>query len=99
MRHSCLLVILLLSASSIAQKRQPNAPSEPALAQTPASEAAEEKFPPEAGVVPPSKPPAPKSPFEGMKYRLVGPYRGGRVLAVGGGPGQPDTYYFGRLAA
>ena len=82
MRHTCLLVILLLlSASSIAQKRQPNTPSEPGLAQTPASEAAEEKFPPEAGVVPPSKPPAPKSPFEGMKYRLVGPYRGGRVLA------------------
>lgn len=33
-----------------------------------------------------------------MKYRLVGPFRGGRVLAVAGVPGQPDVYYFGAVA-
>jgi hypothetical protein len=33
--------------------------------------------------------------FKGMKYRLVGPFRGGRVLAVTGVPGDPLTYYFG----
>lgn len=33
-----------------------------------------------------------------MKYRLVGPFRGGRVLAVAGVPGQSDTYYFGAVA-
>ncbi len=33
-----------------------------------------------------------------MKYRLVGPFRGGRVLAVAGVPGQDDTYYFGAVA-
>ena len=30
-----------------------------------------------------------------MSWRLVGPFRGGRVLAVAGVPGQPHTYYFG----
>ena len=30
-----------------------------------------------------------------MRWRLVGPFRGGRVLAVAGVPGEPHTYYFG----
>lgn len=93
-----LVVLLLLTVSATAQKRQPNKPSEPSTPPTPTGEPAEEKFPPEAGVVPPPKPEAPKSPFEGMKYRLVGPFRGGRVLAVAGVPGQDDTYYFGAVA-
>ena len=36
--------------------------------------------------------------FKGMKWRLVGPFRGGRVLAVEGVPGDPNTYYFGGVA-
>jgi photosystem II stability/assembly factor-like uncharacterized protein len=36
--------------------------------------------------------------FKGMKWRLVGPYRGGRVIAVAGVPGQPNIYYFGGVA-
>ena len=36
--------------------------------------------------------------FKGMKWRLVGPFRGGRVLAVAGVPGDPLTYYFGAAA-
>ena len=36
--------------------------------------------------------------FKGMKWRLVGPFRGGRVLAVTGVPGQPNVYYFGAVA-
>ncbi|MGD0694191.1 MAG: glycosyl hydrolase [Terriglobia bacterium] len=36
--------------------------------------------------------------FKGMKWRLVGPFRGGRVLAVAGVPGDPMTYYFGAAA-
>ncbi|MBA3913257.1 MAG: hypothetical protein H0X25_05260, partial [Acidobacteriales bacterium] len=36
--------------------------------------------------------------FAGMKYRLVGPFRGGRVLAVSGIPGNPYTFYFGGVA-
>ena len=34
----------------------------------------------------------------GMKWRQVGPFRGGRVLAVTGVPGDPNTYYFGAVA-
>jgi photosystem II stability/assembly factor-like uncharacterized protein len=33
-----------------------------------------------------------------LKWRLVGPFRGGRVLAVTGVPGQPLLYYFGAAA-
>jgi len=33
--------------------------------------------------------------FKGMKYRLLGPFRGGRSLTAAGIPGDPTTYYFG----
>src|ERR1044071_4023312 len=33
--------------------------------------------------------------FKGMKYRLVGRFRGGRSLTAAGIPGDPTTYYFG----
>ena len=36
--------------------------------------------------------------LRGMKWRLVGPFRGGRVLAVGGITGESNTYYFGAVA-
>ena len=35
--------------------------------------------------------------FSGMKWRLIGPHRGGRVLAVAGVRGQPNTFYFGAV--
>jgi len=35
--------------------------------------------------------------FKGMKWRSIGPYRGGRVLAVTGIPGDPYTFYFGSV--
>ena len=34
----------------------------------------------------------------GMKWRQIGPFRGGRVLAVAGVPGDPNTYYFGAVS-
>ena len=34
----------------------------------------------------------------GMKWRQIGPFRGGRVLAVAGVPGDPNIYYFGAVA-
>jgi photosystem II stability/assembly factor-like uncharacterized protein len=43
-------------------------------------------------------PKAEASPFEGLKWRLVGPFRGGRVLAVTGVRSQPDVFYFGGVA-
>jgi len=36
--------------------------------------------------------------YGGMKWRLIGPFRGGRALAVTGVPSQPNTYYFGAAA-
>src|SRR5512132_3852519 len=33
--------------------------------------------------------------FTGLKYRLVGPSRGGRVTTVTGVPSQPKTFYMG----
>jgi photosystem II stability/assembly factor-like uncharacterized protein len=33
--------------------------------------------------------------LKGLQYRQVGPFRGGRVLAVAGVPSEPNTYYFG----
>ncbi len=36
--------------------------------------------------------------FGGMKWRQVGPFRGGRAIAIEGVPGEPDTWYFGAVA-
>jgi photosystem II stability/assembly factor-like uncharacterized protein len=36
--------------------------------------------------------------YGGMKWRLIGPFRGGRVIAVTGVPSQPNTFYFGAVA-
>ncbi|HUJ41653.1 MAG TPA: hypothetical protein VLW54_14020 [Candidatus Acidoferrales bacterium] len=35
--------------------------------------------------------------FAGMHWRSIGPFRSGRVLAVTGVRGEPDTYYFGSV--
>jgi photosystem II stability/assembly factor-like uncharacterized protein len=34
-------------------------------------------------------------PFGDLHWRLIGPFRGGRVLAVTGVPGEPQHFYFG----
>jgi photosystem II stability/assembly factor-like uncharacterized protein len=39
--------------------------------------------------------PVPDRLFEPLRWRLVGPFRGGRVTAVAGVPGQPLVYYMG----
>ncbi|HTT32403.1 MAG TPA: glycosyl hydrolase [Methylomirabilota bacterium] len=36
--------------------------------------------------------------LKGMKWRQIGPFRGGRALAVAGVAGDPETYYFGAVA-
>ena len=36
--------------------------------------------------------------LQGMKYRLIGPFRGGRAIAVSGVPNDINTYYFGSVA-
>ena len=42
--------------------------------------------------------PVPQSTYDGMRWRLVGPFRGGRAEAATGIPGDPLTYYFGAVA-
>ena len=36
--------------------------------------------------------------FGGLRWRMVGPFRGGRAEAAAGIPGDPNTYYFGSAA-
>ena len=45
----------------------------------------------------PATDPRPYSPalFKALHWRSIGPYRGGRVTAVAGVPGQPHVYYMG----
>ncbi len=39
-----------------------------------------------------------KSLFGALRWRSIGPYRGGRALAVAGIPGNASTFYFGAVA-
>lgn len=57
---------------------------------------------PVAGAASAGAPQAPASPvdlalFHGLHWRLIGPFRGGRVLAVSGVPGEPNHFYFGAV--
>ena len=36
--------------------------------------------------------------FQALQWRGIGPYRGGRALAVAGIPGESSTFYFGAVA-
>ena len=42
-------------------------------------------------------PPIDPSLYSALKWRMVGPFRAGRVNAVTGVAGQPETYYFGSV--
>jgi len=42
--------------------------------------------------------PVNESLFKALQWRGIGPYRGGRALAVAGIPGDPTTFYFGAVA-
>src|SRR6476659_2598609 len=35
--------------------------------------------------------------YSGLRWRMLGPFRGGRVNGVTGVPGQPNTFYFGSV--
>ncbi|HXB68441.1 MAG TPA: hypothetical protein VNY05_09365 [Candidatus Acidoferrales bacterium] len=41
--------------------------------------------------------PVPANLFNQLQWRLIGPFRGGRVAAVTGVPGDPVTFYFGSV--
>ncbi|MEP6993475.1 MAG: hypothetical protein ABI968_03060 [Acidobacteriota bacterium] len=35
--------------------------------------------------------------FSGLRWRMIGPFRGGRVLTVAGVPGEPERFFFGSV--
>jgi photosystem II stability/assembly factor-like uncharacterized protein len=41
--------------------------------------------------------PVPPELMNGLKWRLIGPFRGGRAVAVAGVPGDSTTFYFGAV--
>jgi photosystem II stability/assembly factor-like uncharacterized protein len=45
-----------------------------------------------------SAPLVPDNFYSPMQWRCIGPHRGGRVLAVSGVRGEPNTFYFGAVA-
>jgi hypothetical protein len=81
-RHALLLAAVFIALSAVAQRPKKLPPAKPIS----------------EGTLPASKPQFDEKLFGGMRYRLVGPFRGGRVLAVEGVPGEPNVYYFGAVA-
>src|SRR5579863_6878213 len=41
--------------------------------------------------------PVPSELYSGLQWRLIGPFRGGRVASVAGVPGNGTTFYFGSV--
>jgi photosystem II stability/assembly factor-like uncharacterized protein len=41
--------------------------------------------------------PVPADYFSGLRWRMLGPFRGGRVAAATGVPGRPNEFYFGAV--
>ncbi|HET9407678.1 MAG TPA: hypothetical protein VFO39_10610 [Candidatus Sulfotelmatobacter sp.] len=97
-RFSSYLIVAIfvsLASASMAQTK-PERQSKAAKAATsaPAASTAEDQNTENANKDKESERPEEK-PFKGMKYRLIGPFRGGRSLTAAGIPGDPTTYYFG----
>ena len=88
--------ILALCAFAQQQEKKAKTPGE----KKPAAETAQstpshaEGAPTEAA----EEPEEAKGPWHGLTWRLIGPFRGGRVLAVIGISGDNHTYYFGAVA-
>src|SRR2546426_10394047 len=75
-------LVLLISSVSPAQRQ---------------TESQRERKPKEQAAAVENATPAPKNEdptFKGMKYRPIGPFRGGRSLTASGIAGDPTTYYF-----
>ena len=85
------LLLALLITPAFAQKKKNTPPPE---SKPPASQAAAES----SSAATQDAEGEPKSPWKALNYRLVGPFRGGRVVAVSGVVGQDNVYYFGAVA-
>src|ERR1700732_3846185 len=78
-----LFMVLLVSAAVLGaqtkSERERKVPEQPAASENPATTATSNEDPL----------------FKGMKYRVIGPSRGGRSLTASGSAGGPTAYYFG----
>ena len=54
-----------------------------------------QQAPAPAAATPPAAPGFDRTSFSAMAWRNIGPFRGGRAVAVAGVPQQPRTFYFG----
>jgi photosystem II stability/assembly factor-like uncharacterized protein len=87
------LIVVVLSFGTALAQTQPERQSKAAKSAQPATATADSSAP-ESDTEKDSEKPEDKL-FKGMKYRLIGPFRGGRSLTAAGIPGDPTTYYFG----
>ncbi|HEY6938090.1 MAG TPA: hypothetical protein VI424_13110 [Terriglobales bacterium] len=101
MRLTTLILLLTtLLTMAVAQKQQASQPSEPGAKQS--RRARQEKQAatsgtPAAAAAQQAEGEA-KGPWKALQYRLIGPFRGGRVVAVSGVVGELNTFYFGAVA-
>jgi len=47
--------------------------------------------------IPAAADPVPAAAYQQLHWRMIGPFRGGRVNGVSGVPGQPNAFYFGSV--
>src|SRR3984957_14626014 len=74
-----LLVSVAVLGAQTKSERERKVPEQPVASENPATTATSNEDPL----------------FKGMKYRVIGPFRGGRSLTASGIAGDPTTYYFG----
>jgi len=98
--RSRVFVLTLICFFSAASAQSPKSPQTSEDKQGKKPGATQTKKPATKSVSPAqTPPPAPgqidEKVFGAMRWRQVGPFRGGRVLAVTGVPGEPNVFYFG----
>jgi photosystem II stability/assembly factor-like uncharacterized protein len=99
-RRAAFVAIIVMSVCALTlaqdaqrQGRRNQRPSQAPVASSQPSSAAQAG----AASQTPAKTPEEKY-FNAVTWRQIGPFRGGRVLAVTGVPSQPKTFYFGSVA-
>src|SRR5579864_2198297 len=80
-RKSTLFFVLFVTSLSFSQSKKQIKPANPPEKQAGSAQSSARGIDP--------------SLFGAMRWRQVGPFRGGRVLAVTGVPGEPNVFYFG----
>jgi hypothetical protein len=91
---SLFFLAVLLSGSAWAQSTKNTSQSRKEAGKSAEQAAAKTGTSSPAAAIEPEQEEA-KGPWHGLTWRLIGPFRGGRVLAVSGVNGDQNTYYFG----